>query len=41
MLSSIMAFNTSSWVGSERKPHLDPEVLEKYIIALGKLVYDE
>ena len=36
-----------SWIstpalgGSRRKPHLDPEVLEKYMIALDKLVPDE
>ena len=27
--------------GSKRKPHLDPEVLEKYMIALTRLVLDE
>ena len=36
-----MAFNTSTWGGSRRKPHLDPEVLEKYMIALDRLVPDE
>jgi len=36
-----MAFNTSTWGGSRRKPHQDQEVHKKYMAALSKLIPDE
>jgi len=38
---SWLSTPTLGGVGSKRKPHLDPEVLEAYMRALDKLVPDE